>query len=168
MSKKWVFLLTVGLICELGISQSLFNDFEFQMPIETAREILKSQSKKYKSLSFGKGTAYAFRKKSLVDRNAQLISITIGSKKNLSLNEAENYLKKSRTHFESMGYATVYAQENWSKPLLIKKNLPCIRFVDPEKTVVVDIEPRGQGTIYNVFVNYYNYNWFLRKARGLE
>ena len=62
----------------------------------------------------------------------------------------------------------VYAQENWSKPTLVKKNLPGIRFVDPDKTVVVEVDPRGQGSVYNVFITFYNYEWFLKKARGEE
>jgi len=49
---------------------------------------------------------------------------------------------------------------------LVKKNLPCIRFVDPDKKTVVEIDPRGQGSVFNIFVTYYNYDWFLKKARG--
>ena len=51
---------------------------------------------------------------------------------------------------------------------MVKKNLPCIRYVNPDKTIVVEFDPRGQGSIYNIFVTYYNYNWFLKKARGKE
>ena len=152
----------------VGHSQSLYQDFDYKMPIDSAKNILKSKTKRLKNIAFGKGTLYAFRKKSLVERDNELISITIWSKKNLSLKEAESYLLKSRAHFESSEYKVVYAQENWSKPLLVKKNLPCIRFVDPEKTVLVEVDPRGQGGIYNIFVTFYNYDWFLRKARGIE
>ncbi|MGA0048874.1 MAG: hypothetical protein ACO3UL_03145 [Flavobacteriaceae bacterium] len=152
----------------VGYSQSLYQDFDYKMPIDSAKNILKSKTKRLKNIAFGKGTLYAFRKKSLVERDNELISITIWSKKNLSLKEAESYLLKSRAHFESSEYKVVYAQENWSKPLLVKKNLPCIRFVDPEKTVLVEVDPRGQGGIYNIFVTFYNYDWFLHKARGIE
>ena len=75
-------------------------------------------------------------------------------------------MKKSRAYFESKKFKTVYAQENWSNPILVKKNLPCIRFVDKEKTVVVEVDPRGQGSVYNIFVTFYNYDWFLKKALG--
>lgn len=175
MSKiKYVFppsslLFIVFLIAfRVGYSQSLYQDFDYKMPIDSAKNILESKTKRLKNIAFGKGTLYAFRKKSLVERDNELISITIWSKKNLSLKEAESYLLKSRAHFESSEYKVVYAQENWSKPLLVKKNLPCIRFVDPEKTVLVEVDPRGQGGIYNIFVTFYNYDWFLRKARGIE
>ena len=175
MSKiKYVFppsslLFIVFLIAfRVGYSQSLYQDFNYKMPIDSAKNILESKTKRLKNIAFGKGTLYAFRKKSLVERENELISITIWSKKNLSLKEAESYLLKSRAHFESSEYKVVYAQENWSKPLLVKKNLPCIRFVDPEKTVLVEVDPRGQGGIYNIFVTFYNYDWFLRKARGIE
>ena len=71
-----------------------------------------------------------------------------------------------RAFFENKNYKIVYAQENWSNPLMVKKNLPCIRYVNPDKTIVVEFDPRGQGSIYNIFVTYYNYDWFLKKARG--
>ena len=118
------------------------------------------------NVSFGAQTAYAVRKKSLVNEDGILISINLWSKNNLSLQQAETYLLKSKAYFESKEYKTVYAQENWSKPLLVKKNLPCIRFVDPDKKTVVEVDPRGQGSVYNIFVTYYNYEWFLKKARG--
>lgn len=149
-------------------AQALFKSFDFQMPEEKAKELLLQESKALKNLAFGKETSYAVRRKSLVSKDGKLVSINLGSKKNLTLKEAENYLKKGRTYFESNNFKTVYAQENWSNPILVKKNLPCIRFVDPEKTVVVEIDPRGQGSVYNVFVTFYNYDWFLRKARGQE
>ncbi|MDB4160131.1 hypothetical protein N9592_03905, partial [Flavobacteriaceae bacterium] len=95
-----------------------------------------------------------------------LISLNLWSKNNLTLKQAEKYLIDARAHFEANKYKTVYAQENWSKPLLVKKNLPCIRFVDPDKKTVVEIDPRGQGSVFNIFVTYYNYDWFLKKARG--
>jgi hypothetical protein len=96
------------------------------------------------------------------------VSINIWSKKNLSLSQATAYLKKTRKYFESLDHKTVYAQENWSDPVLVKKNLPCIRFVDPDKRVVIEMDPRGQGSIFNVFITFYNYDWFLRKANGEE
>ena len=138
------------------------------MPLEKATEILQENSKTLKNISFGKGTSYAFRKRSLVDHEGSLVSINIWSKKNLSLAQATEYLKKTRSYFESIDHKTVYAQENWSDPILVKKNLPCIRFVDPDKTVVIEMDPRGQGSVYNVFITFYNYDWFLRKARGEE
>lgn len=148
--------------------QELFRSFQFKMPMEEAKSILANQSKTLKNLSFGPGTSFTLRKKSLVDKEDELISINIGSKKNLSLQQAGTYLKKVRAYFESQSYKTVYAQENWSNPILVKKNLPCIRFVDPDKKVVVEMDPRGQGSIYNVFITFYNYEWFLKKARGEE
>ncbi|MEK9612403.1 MAG: hypothetical protein VW080_00575 [Flavobacteriaceae bacterium] len=146
--------------------QNLYDNFYFNMPLSEAKQVLKSESQKLKNISFGPMTSYAFRKKSLVDHDGKLVSINVWSKKNLTLLEAETYLIKSRKHFESNKYKTVYAQENWSKPVLVKKNLPCIRFVDSDKTVVVEVDPRGQGGVYNVFVTFYDYKWFLKKAQG--
>ena len=165
MRLLYFFILLFSLNSEV-YSQKLFKSFVFQMPMEEARLILSKDSKILKNLAFGQGTVYAVRKKSLVGRDDRLVSMNLGSKKNLNLEQAGTYMKKSRAYFESKKFKTVYAQENWSNPILVKKNLPCIRFVDTEKTVVVEIDPRGQGSVYNVFVTFYNYDWFLKKALG--
>ena len=144
----------------------LFDEFYFEMPLSEAKKILKKNQKALTNIAFGAKTAYAVRKKSLVKEDDILISLNLWSKNNLTLKQAEKYLIDARAHFEANKYKTVYAQENWSKPLLVKKNLPCIRFVDPDKKTVVEIDPRGQGSVFNIFVTYYNYDWFLKKARG--
>jgi hypothetical protein len=138
------------------------------MPIDQAKKILKENSKTLKNINFGNGISYAFRKRSLVENDGRLVSINIWSKKNLSLSQASAYLKRTRKYFESNDFKTVYAQENWSDPVIVKKNLPCIRFVDPDKRVVIEMDPRGQGSVFNVFITFYNYQWFLRKAKGEE
>ena len=165
MRLLYFFIFLFSFISEI-YSQKLFESFVFQMPIEEARLILNKDSKILKNLAFGEGTVYAIRKKSLVGRDDKLVSMNLGSKKNLNLEQAGTYMKKSRAYFESKNFKTVYAQENWSNPILVKKNLPCIRFVDSEKTVVVEVDPRGQGSVYNVFITFYNYDWLLKKALG--
>ena len=158
------------IFCFLSFSdlsaQNLFKSFYFQMPIDDAKAILNKNSKTLKKLSFGNGTNYSFRNRSFVQRDNKLVSINIWSKQNLTLLEATNYLKNTRSHFESQNYKVVYAQENWSNPNLIMKNLPGVRFVDEDKTVLIELYPRGQGTVYNVFVTFYNYDWFIDRARG--
>lgn len=167
MKPFFIVLLFIG-VSNFVNAQILYKEFSFGMPIDEAKEILQENSKSLKNIVFGNGTSYAFRKRSLVDHDGSLVSINIWSKKNLNLTQATQYLKKSRSHFESNNYKTVYAQENWSDPILVKKNLPCIRFIDPDSTVVIEMDPRGQGSVYNVFVTIYNYDWFLRKAKGKE
>tara|TARA_B100000768_G_scaffold170288_1_gene176557 strand:+ start:1380 stop:1889 length:510 start_codon:yes stop_codon:yes gene_type:complete len=169
MKKRYCFFIVFILFFSTGHTQEiLFDDFYFEMNFFEAKKILKSNQKKLTNLALGKGTVYAVRKRSLVAEDNKLISVNLWSKKNLTVKEAEKYLIISKKFFESNNYNTVYAQENWSNPILVKKNLPCIRFVDKDKTVVIEFDPRGQGDIYNVFVTYYNYDWFLKKARGEE
>ena len=168
MIRLTFYLIIVLLQCNYIFSQALYKEFQYDMPIVQAKQILKEKSKSLKKISLGAGTTYAFRKSSLVDSEKKLVSINIWSTKNLDLEEAKKYLKNTRAYFETNSYKMVYAQENWSDPLQVKKNLPCIRFVDPNETVVIEMDPRGQGSIFNVFVTFYNYDWFLRKARGEE
>ncbi len=166
---KYFYFVFLCFLVSGGIhAQILYDSLYFEMPIKEAQLFLRENSKKLKNIELGKGTSYAFRKSSLVDHNSKLESINIWSKTNLTLKQASDYLVKTRAYFESKDYKMVYAQENWSNPSMVKKNLPCIRFVDPDKTTVVEMDPRGQGSVYNIFVTYYNYNWFLKKARGEE
>ena len=146
----------------------LFNDFIYDMPIHDARVIYKNKPEWFKNISLGEGTSYALRKRSLVEKNGKLVSINIWSKSHLDVMQAENYLRKCRAYLEAIGYEVVYAQENWFNPLLIKKNLPCIRFVAKDKHNLIEVYPRGHGSIYNVFATFYNYDWFLKRARGEE
>jgi len=161
-------LLFIFTVPNLVGGQVLYKEFIYDMPIDQAKKILKENSKTLKNINFGNGISYAFRKRSLVENDGRLVSINIWSKKNLSLSQATAYLKRTRKYFESNDFKTVYAQENWSDPVLVKKNLPCIRFVDPDKRVVIEMDPRGQGSVFNVFITFYNYQWFLRKAKGEE
>jgi len=161
-------LLFIFNVPNLVGGQVLYKEFIYDMPIDQAKKILKENSKTLKNINFGNGISYAFRKRSLVENDGRLVSINIWSKKNLSLSQASAYLKRTRKYFESNDFKTVYAQENWSDPVIVKKNLPCIRFVDPDKRVVIEIDPRGQGSVFNVFITFYNYQWFLRKAKGEE
>jgi hypothetical protein len=161
-------LLFIFNVPNLVGGQVLYKEFIYDMPIDEAKKILKENSKTLKNINFGNGISYAFRKRSLVENDGRLVSINIWSKKNLSLSQASAYLKRTRKYFESNDFKTVYAQENWSDPVLVKKNLPCIRFVDPDKRVVIEMDPRGQGSVFNVFITFYNYQWFLRKAKGEE
>jgi hypothetical protein len=161
-------LLFIFNVPNLVGGQVLYKEFIYDMPIDQAKKILKENSKTLKNINFGNGISYAFRKRSLVENDGRLVSINIWSKKNLSLSQASAYLKRTRKYFESNDFKTVYAQENWSDPVIVKKNLPCIRFVDPDKRVVIEMDPRGQGSVFNVFITFYNYQWFLRKAKGEE
>ena len=169
MKKRYYSFVVFILFFLAGHSQEmLFDDFYFEMDFFEARKTLKSNKKKLTNIALGKGTVYAIRKRSLVAEDNKLISINLWSKKNLTVKEAEKYLVITRKYFENDSYKTVYAQENWSNPILVKKNLPCIRFVDEDETIVVEFDPRGQGDTYNVFITYYNYDWFLKKAKGKE
>ena len=161
-------LLFIFTVPNLVGGQVLYKEFIYDMPIDQAKKILKENSKTLKNINFGNGISYAFRKRSLVENDGRLVSINIWSKKNLSLSQASAYLKRTRKYFESNDFKTVYAQENWSDPVIVKKNLPCIRFVDPDKRVVIEMDPRVQGSVFNVFITFYNYQWFLRKAKGEE
>jgi len=169
MKKRYYSFIFLTLFFLTGHTQEiLFDDFYFEMDFSAAKKILKSNKKKLNNVALGKGTVYAVRKRSLIIQENKLISLNLWSKKNLTIEETEKYLVTGKTFFENKNYKIVYAQENWSNPLMVKKNLPCIRFVNPDKTIVVEFDPRGQGSIYNIFVTYYNYNWFLKKARGKE
>jgi len=144
----------------------LFDSLKYKMPIKIAKSYIKINKKKYKNFSLGKGTSYSIRNNSLVEKNGELVEVSFWNKKNLNLKQAEEYLTSTKSYLESIKFKVVYSQENWSKPLLIDKKKPCIRFVDENKNVVVSMEPRGQGSVYNIFLTYYNFDWFINQAKG--
>lgn len=160
------------LLTPINGQETLYDTFTFNMSIDTARVQLKNNKKKFRNIALGAKTQYAIRYTSLIGNPGDsLIIISLSSKKSLDLVAAEHYLNHTSAHFKSEGFKKVYAQENWSKPLLFEKKKPGIRFVDSKKKVLVEMEPRGQGGtggVYNVFVTFYNYNWFMEKARATK
>ncbi len=169
MSYNYRFFLSFLMILSFSFLQGqkiLFDSLKYKMPIESAKAYIKTNKKKYKNFSLGKGTSYSIRNNSLVEKDQELVEVSFWSKKNLNLKQAEEYLVSTKAFLESKNYKVVYSQENWSKPLLMNKNKPCIRFVDENKNVVLAMEPRGQGSVYNVFLTYYNFDWFINQAKG--
>lgn len=83
--KLFYYVLLFFCIQNFVNAQALYNDFNFDMPIDKAKEILQKNSQTLKNIVFGNGTSYAFRKRSLVDHDGNLVSINIWSKKNLNL-----------------------------------------------------------------------------------
>jgi len=96
-----------------------------------------------------------------------LIHITIWSKSNLNLNKTKKLLKTSKNHLESQGFELVYAQPDWKNPLTKQKNKPYMRLIHKEKNILTELEPRGQGETFNIFLSYYQLNWFHDMVRAL-
>lgn len=151
---------------QLWGQNKLFEAFEYQMPIKEALVLLKENKKSYSDISLGSGTSYTIRRASLKRKNDRLYSLILNSKKNLNLKQASSYLKKTHSYFEKEGFIVVYADENWTKPLLRDPKKPCIRMANLEKKLLIEMEPIGQGAIYNIYVTFYNYEWFVSKITG--
>ena len=73
------------------------------MPIESAKAYIKTNKKKYKNFSLGKGTSYSIRNNSLVEKDEELVEVSFWSKKNLNLKHRE----KDLTLFEAMNTCQV-------------------------------------------------------------
>ncbi len=144
----------------------LYGAFTFNMPFQEALLELKQNKKKYQNIVLGGGTSYAIRRASFKRKNDRVYSLTLTSKKTLNLNQASGYLNKSRSYFEKAGYTVVYADKHWSEPLLRDPQKPCIRLVNEDKNLLIEMEPIGQGAIYNIYVTYYSYDWFVAKVTG--
>ena len=152
----------------IGQDSVLYEPFRFDMSEAEAINLLKKNRKRFKSIPLGSGNIFSLRKGSLNFEAGKLYSVTIWSKKNLDLRKAEAYLKNTRKHIESKGFIMVYAHEYWDKPLQRDKDKPCIRFVNKEKNILLDVESRGQGNIYNIFLNFYNFTWFYNKTKRIK
>ena len=86
MKKRYYSFIFLTLFFLTGHTQEiLFDDFYFEMDFSAAKKILKLNKKKLTNIALGKGTVYAFRKRSLVAEDNKLISINLWSKNNSSL-----------------------------------------------------------------------------------
>ena len=143
----------------------LFDDFYFGMPKKEAKKVLLDHHKNLKEFEMGSGVVYTLKRNSLVMDKGKLVEVKVWTKSNLSLNQIVSGMKKTRKHFEGQGYRVVYEQEHWDNPELLNHNKPCLRLLDPKQTLLLEIEPRGQEGYYNIYLNYYNLEWFKKKAQ---
>ncbi|MGB2313326.1 MAG: hypothetical protein ACPH4K_07880 [Flavobacteriaceae bacterium] len=167
MKKIISLLLTFFGALTINAQSLLFDDFTYKMPKKVAFSMLKKNKKKFNALNLGTANTFILRRGSLVFEEDELIHITIWSKSNLNLNKTKKLLKTSKNHLESQGFELVYAQPDWENPLTKQKNKPYMRLVHKEKNILTELEPRGQGETFNIFLSYYQLNWFHDMIRAL-
>ena len=167
MKKIISLLLTFFGALTINAQSLLFDDFTYKMPKKLAFSVLKKNKKKFNALNLGTANTFILRRGSLVFEEDELIHITIWSKSNLNLNKTKKLLKTSKNHLESQGFELVYAQPDWENPLTKQKNKPYMRLVHKEKNILTELEPRGQGETFNIFLSYYQLNWFHDMIRAL-
>lgn len=168
MKKIISLLLTFFGALTINAQSLLFDDFTYKMPKKVAFSVLKKNKKKFNALNLGTANTFILRRGSLVFEEDELIHITIWSKSNLNLNKTKKLLKTSKNHLESQGFELVYAQPDWENPLTKQKNKPYMRLVHKEKNILTELEPRGQGETFNIFLSYYQLNWFHDMVRDLQ
>lgn len=167
MKKIISLLLTFFGALTINAQSLLFDDFTYKMPKKVAFSVLKKNKKKFNALNLGTANTFILRRGSLVFEEDELIHITIWSKSNLNLNKTKKLLKTSKNHLESQGFELVYSQPDWENPLTKQKNKPYMRLVHKEKNILTELEPRGQGETFNIFLSYYQLNWFHDMIRAL-
>ena len=167
MKKYITFLLIFFTSLTINAQYLLFDDFTFKMPKKNAFSLLKKNKKKFNALNLGSSNTFTLRRGSLVFEEDKLIHITIWSKYNLNINKTTELLKSLKNHLESQGFELVYAQSDWKNPLTRQKNKPYMRLVNKEEKILTELEPRGQGETFNIFLSYYHLNWFQKMIRAL-
>ena len=167
MKKYITFLLIFFTALTINAQYLLFDDFTFKMPKKNAFSLLKKNKKKFNALNLGSANTFTLRRGSLVFEEDELIHITIWSKYNLNINKTRELLKILKNHLESQGFELVYAQPDWENPLTKQKNKPYMRLIHKEKNILTELEPRGQGETFNIFLSYYQLNWFHDMVRAL-
>jgi hypothetical protein len=167
MKKYITFLLLFFTALTINAQYLLFDDFTFKMPKKNAFSLLKKKKKKFNALNLGSTNTFTLRRGSLVFEEDELIHITIWSKYNLNINKTKELLKILKNHLESQGFELVYAQSDWKNPLTRQKNKPYMRLVNKEEKILTELEPRGQGETFNIFLSYYHLNWFQKMISSL-
>ena len=168
MKKTISFLMIIFGVLTINAQSFLFDDFTYKMSKKEAFSLLKKNKKKFNAINLGTANTFILRRGSLVFEENELIHITIWSKLNLNLNKTKNLLKISKKFLESQGFELVYAQPDWENPLTKIINKPYMRLAHKEKNILAEMEPRGQGEIYNIFLSYYQLNWFHDMVRDLQ
>ena len=163
LKKKGVictFLMVLGTMWgQAQEKEVLFDDFYFGMPKKEAKTVLKEHHSSSETFEMGQGVHFVVKKNSLVMDNDRLVELKLWTKNNLNAKQISAGLQKTRAYLEAQGYTMVYSQENWDQPLLIDTSKPCIRFLNEKQTVLLEMEPRGQGNKYNIYLNYSNMEW---------
>ena len=166
--KKYILFLVLFFVSSTINAQSLlFDDFTYKMPKKKAFSILKKNKKKFNSLDMGNANTFILKRGSLVFEEDELVHVTIWSKSNLNLNKTKELLEVSINHLESQGFHMVYAQPDWKNPLTKQNNKPYVRLIHKDKNILTELEPRGQGESFNIFLSYYQLNWFQNMIRAL-
>ena len=168
MKKTISFLMIFFGTLTINAQSLLFDDFTYKMSKKEAFSLLKKNKKKFNAINLGNANTFILRRGSLVFEEDELIHITIWSKSNLNLNKTKNLLKSSKNFLESKGFQLVYAQPDWENPQTKKINKPYMRFAHKEKNILTELEPRGQGETYNIFLSYYQLNWFYDMVMELQ
>ena len=137
----------------------LFEPFYFGMPKKEAKQVLKEFQESNEVIAMGTDVFYVLKSSSLIMEKDRLVELKLWTKDNISSKKITAQLQKTKAHLESIGFEVVYKQKNWDKPLLLDPNKPGVRFLNKQQTVLLEMEPRGQGNKYNIYLNYYNMEW---------
>jgi len=140
-------------------NEMLFEPFYFGMPKKEAKLALKNFQESNETLEIGQGIFYVLKSGSLIMEKDRLVELKLWTKNNISSTKITEQLQKTKSHLESIGFEVVYKQKNWDKPLLLDPNKPGVRFLNKQQTVLLEMEPRGQGNKFNIYLNYYNMEW---------
>ena len=167
MKKTISFLMIIFGVLTINAQSLLFDDFTYKMSKKEAFSLLKKNKKKFNAINLGTANTFILRRGSLVFEENELIHITIWSKSNLNLNKTKKLLNISKNHLESQGFELVYAQPDWQNPLTKQMDKPYMRLVHKEKNILTELEPRGQGETFNIFLSYYQLNWFHHMVKAL-
>jgi len=167
--QRIVFFFLIFFLFGLSVQaqNKLFDDFFFKMPKKKAILVIKENKKKFNNIKLGSNNSFILRKGSLAFEEDLLIHITMWSKNDLNPKTTEKKLHETVKYFVSKGFKIVHSQPEWSDPQIKDLSKPYLRLVHKEQKLLVEIEPRGQGDLYNVFLSIYDLNWFSDKLNGL-
>jgi hypothetical protein len=164
-------LFFLFLFCLLGVSaqaqNKLFDGFFHKMLKKNAISVLKENKKRFNNLKFGTNNYFVLRKGSLAFEDEILIHITLWSKNDLDSNATGKKLQEAVKYFESIGFKMVYSQPEWPDPKIKDLTKPYIRMVHMKEKLLVELEPRGQEDLFNVFLSYYDLEWFTNQLKDL-
>lgn len=165
--KKSLFILAF-LFTVNGYGQTIFKGLNFGMSKSEAKKEFKSNKSNYNNIDIGDGFVYRIYTQNLIyDDNKKLVGVVFnpkGSMMGQDYDEVKQWLTKTRSFFEKLGYETYIDNEWWNAPLnYIKSNSKWGLVLNKkDKTTMMQMFPQKiQEGSYIVNLRLWHHNTFV-------
>lgn len=117
---KRIIILLVFLISLTANGQAIFKGLNYGMSKSEAKKEFKNNKDSYTNIDIGGGFVYRIYSQNFIYDNKKLVGIVFnpkGSMMGLGYEECKNWLIKTRSFFEGLGFETYIENKWWNAPM---------------------------------------------------